>query len=71
MAVANPRDSVDTPALGYYLALGYTVYFMMHCPNNLHCPALAQNFHTALRQRLNGEIHDLPPWPMPQQESLF
>ena len=54
-----------------YLALGYTVYFMMHCPNNQHCPAFARDFHSALRRQLKGKIPDLPAWPMPQQESLF
>ena len=52
-----------------YLARGYQVYFMMHCPNNQHCPAFAESFHRQLRQRL--PLPALPPWPMPQQDSLF
>ena len=53
-----------------YLAAGHTVYFMMHCPNNQHCPAFAADFH----QRLCGAVPDLAPlapWPVPQQSALF
>ncbi|MEE4278424.1 MAG: DUF72 domain-containing protein, partial [Halieaceae bacterium] len=35
-----------------YLTAGHQLYFMMHCPNNQHCPALAEQFHTALRERV-------------------
>ena len=53
-----------------YLASGHTVYFMMHCPNNQHCPAFAADFH----QRLCAKVPDLAPlspWPVPRQDSLF
>ena len=53
-----------------YLASGQTVYFMMHCPNNQHCPAFAADFH----QRLCATVPDLAPlapWPVPRQDSLF
>jgi uncharacterized protein YecE (DUF72 family) len=53
-----------------YLDAGHTVYFMMHCPNNQHCPALAEGFHRSLRARV-GSLGALPPWPVPRQDSLF
>ena len=57
--------------VGSYLAAGYTVYFMMHCPNNQHCPAFAESFHEQLRRHTEQDLPALPPWPMPQQDSLF
>jgi uncharacterized protein YecE (DUF72 family) len=56
---------------GRYLTAGHTVYFMMHCPNNQHCPAFAEAFHDALRRRMGDAIGALPGWPVPRQESLF
>ncbi len=53
-----------------YLTAGHDVYFMMHCPNNFHCPAFAAEFHSALHARCAG-LTQLPPWPLPQQVSLF
>jgi uncharacterized protein YecE (DUF72 family) len=53
-----------------YLDAGHTVYFMMHCPNNQHCPALAADFHRSLSARV-GSLGALPPWPVPRQDSLF
>lgn len=53
-----------------WLEAGVTTYMMIHCPNNLHCPPLALNFHTALSRRLT-ELARLPPWPVPGQHSLF
>jgi len=45
---------------------------MIHCPNNLHCTAQARAFHERLRARLGtSRVPELPPWPVPQQESLF
>ncbi|MEM1112979.1 MAG: DUF72 domain-containing protein [Pseudomonadota bacterium] len=52
-----------------YLAKGCTVYFMMHCPNNQHCPGFAKDFHHQLA--LEAGLPSLPPWPLPQQDSLF
>ncbi len=52
-----------------YLAAGHSVYFMMHCPNNQHCPLFAEEFHNALRSR--QDLPALPPWPLPRQDSLF
>lgn len=53
-----------------YLRAGHTLYFMVHCPNNQHCPPFAEAFHAALRRRL-PQLPALPPWPLPQQASLF
>ena len=53
-----------------YLAAGHTLYFMMHCPNNQHCPAFAEGYHRALRERVPG-LAPLPPWPLPRQGALF
>lgn len=53
-----------------YLNSGYTLYFMMHCPNNQHCPEFAEQFHAGLRARV-PELPVLPPWPLPQQSALF
>ncbi|MFK8017080.1 MAG: DUF72 domain-containing protein [Gammaproteobacteria bacterium] len=53
------------------LKAGGEVYMMIHCPNNLHCPTLAEQFHDALRQRLpDGALPTLPAWPVPQQTGL-
>ncbi|MEM9055836.1 MAG: DUF72 domain-containing protein [Pseudomonadota bacterium] len=51
---------------------GGTVYMMIHCPNNQHCPALAETFDRKLRERLPaGALAPLPPWPVPQQQTLL
>ena len=54
-----------------YLAAGVTTYMMIHCPNNLHCPPLALEFHHTLiaRPGLDG-LGALAPWPLPEQLSL-
>ncbi|MDJ0751864.1 MAG: DUF72 domain-containing protein [Woeseiaceae bacterium] len=54
-----------------FLADGIETYMMVHCPNNLHCPPLALNFHDALT-RAEGMEHltDLAPWPLPTQLPL-
>ena len=49
-----------------------TTYMMIHCPNNLHCPPLAQEFHEDLgRQASVSELPALPSWPIPQQRELL
>ena len=53
-----------------YLASGHTVYFMMHCPNNQHCPEFAVAFHQRLRETV-PTLAPLPPWPVPRQAGLF
>jgi len=46
-------------------------YMMIHCPNNLHCPPLALDFHERLTKPDRGSpLPALPPWPVPQQSSL-
>lgn len=54
-----------------YLRSGTETYMMIHCPNNLHCPPLALDFHRALKQ-VEGMagLPDLEPWPLPEQLSL-
>lgn len=55
-----------------YLAAGYETFMMIHCPNNQHCPALAESFHGRLRRRLEPErLPSLPAWPVPQQATLL
>ncbi len=54
-----------------YLQAGITTYMMIHCPNNLHCPPLARNFHAALGRELTGDQPALPAWPVPEQGSLL
>ncbi|MEM1190873.1 MAG: DUF72 domain-containing protein [Pseudomonadota bacterium] len=53
-----------------YLESGHRLYFMMHCPNNQHCPEFAASFHSALQARMPA-LPALPPWPIPQQSALF
>lgn len=51
---------------------GDEAYFMVHCSNNLYCTVQARTFHERLRERLGGSVvPELPPWPVPQQDSLF
>lgn len=52
-----------------YLAAGVTTYMMIHCPNNLHCPPLAREFHAMLAARVPG-LSVLPHWPVPQPSLL-
>ena len=75
--VLHPDASVNGPYIedwlsrcSHYLAEGHSVYFMMHCPNNQHCPAFAEQFHEGLRTRVTA-LAALPPWPVPQQAGLF
>jgi len=75
--VLHPNASLNAPYVDdwlgrceAYLAEGYTVYFMMHCPNNQHCPAFAEDFHRQLQARVPA-VGTLPAWPLPRQDSLF
>ena len=55
-----------------WLGQGHEVFMMIHCPNNLHCPKLADRFHRALRAQPGmAELPPLPPWPVPQQAQLI
>ncbi len=47
------------------------VRVMIHCPNNLHCPPFARQFHERLAARLGGDAGALKPWPVPEQGSLL
>jgi len=53
-----------------WLGDGVTVYMMIHCPENLHCPPLALDFHDTLRRLVPG-LAALAPWPVPQQRDLL
>lgn len=53
-----------------YLAAGIETYMMIHCPNNLHCPALARDFHRRLMGQPGIDLEPLAPWPLPEQLSL-
>ena len=55
-----------------YIAAGWTTYVFIHCPNNLHCPELAVEFHRTLMARPTvSNLPELPPWPVPQQAMLI
>lgn len=55
-----------------WLRRGDELFMMIHCPNNLHCPILAERFHELLRAEDPGlGIGPLPGWPIPQQASLL
>lgn len=77
--ILHPDLTSNTPYIDEWaqrtadkLSAGETVYMMIHCPNNLHCPPLARQFDRVLRQRLPAEaLPPLPEWPVPQQQSLL
>ncbi len=55
-----------------YLDEGVQTYMMIHCPNNLHCPPLALEFHETLMQQQGMEsLGELPAWPLPKQLELM
>lgn len=55
-----------------YLRDGHEIFMMIHCPNNLHCPKLAERFHRALQAQPGmAELPPLAPWPVPQQAQLL
>ena len=71
--IASNRAYIDEWAsrVAGYLRGGVETYMMIHCPNNLHCPPLALDFHESLRQSAASEsIASLPPWPLPEQMQL-
>jgi uncharacterized protein YecE (DUF72 family) len=53
-----------------YLEAGHATIMTIHCPNNLHCPKFALQFHDALRVH-RPCLPPLPDWPIPQQQSLI
>ena len=58
-----------TDAVSRWLGAGHRVYMMVHCPNNLHCPAQAARFQSLLAGK-SDQVQTLPDWPLPQS-SLF
>ena len=55
-----------------YISAGYTTNILIHCPNNLHCPPLAEYFHKTLMTRADmPTLEPLRSWPLPTQDSLF
>lgn len=74
--VLHPDDSLND---GYYDAwtattagwLGEekTVYMMIHCPNNLHCPPQARRFQRQLTEK-SQMVTPLNDWPV-SQSTLF
>ena len=52
-----------------WIGAGMRPFMMIHCPNNLHCPPLALDFHERVRRRIGGER--LPAWPVPEQQALL
>ncbi len=71
--IVSNRRYIDewTSHVAAFLADGVETYMMVHCPNNLHCPSLALDFHAAL-MRAEGMAHltNLAPWPLPTQLPL-
>ncbi len=55
-----------------WLEAGVATWMMIHCPNNLHCPPLALDFHDTLRRIADKtELPQLASWPVPQQQTLL
>lgn len=72
--LASNRLYIDEWAtrVGAYLRQGVRTYMMIHCPNNLHCPPLALEFHESLRRAAPDlAIPPLEPWPVPRQHDLL
>jgi uncharacterized protein YecE (DUF72 family) len=71
--LASNRRYLDEWAanVAAYLRDGIQTFMMIHCPNNLHCPPLAMDFHEALRAAAPGlALPPLSPWPVPEQMQL-
>lgn len=71
--VSNRRYIEDwAKRVAAYVKQDIAAYMMIHCPNNLHCPSLAQAFHETLRQQdsMSG-LPAFPSWPVPQQQELL
>jgi len=55
-----------------YLAAGNDTWMMIHCPNNLHCPPLAERFHRRLMSEPGmTQLAPLSAWPRPEQMKLI
>ena len=77
--VLHPDSRCNTPYLdewidriAAHIQLGRQTWVMIHCPNNLHCPAFASAFHQGLlaHPTITG-LDPLPAWPVPVQGELF
>ena len=60
-----------TTQVAQYLHQGLQVYVMIHCPNNLHCPPFAKDFHEQLMTKSQLPMPPFPNWPIPQQQALI
>ncbi len=71
--VVSNEPYLDTWAdrVAAWIEDGVTPFMMIHCPNNLHCPPLALDFHERVRQRIETDLAPLPPWPVPEQQTLL
>ena len=52
-----------------WIDAGLRPFMMIHCPNNLHCPPLALDFHERVRRQTGAS--SLPAWPVPEQHVLL
>ena len=66
--VLHPSGEGLQPFMEYWadriagdIARGTESYLMIHCPNNLHCPRFARDFHRLLHERT--AVQPLPDWP--------
>ena len=78
--ILHPDISSNRPYISEWAAhvagfvnAGHETYMMVHCPNNLHCPALALDFHETMRAESKlPNLQPLPRWPLPaEQQSLL
>jgi uncharacterized protein YecE (DUF72 family) len=77
--VLHPDERWNAPYLdawvahcAAWLSAGVAVWMMIHCPENRHCPAQAEQFHERLRVVVGPErLPSLPPWPVPRQGALL
>jgi uncharacterized protein YecE (DUF72 family) len=72
--VAHPLADIDEPwlaewaqTLAGWIEEGRSPYFMLHCANNLHAPALARRAHELLATRTR--VEPLPAWPGERERS--
>lgn len=75
--VLHPDPQTNAVSLDYWarycaeaLDAGHTVWVMIHCPNNQHCPPYARDFHQRLSVRC-AKAGIMPSWPMPEQATLL
>jgi uncharacterized protein YecE (DUF72 family) len=70
--IVSNRRYIDEWAerVARWLSGDVEVIVMIHCPENLHCPPLARDFHDALARRF-ADIDALPAYPVPQQQDLL